>query len=381
MNIDLRICFIDYSKAFDCVSHNKMWKTLRDMNFHPKLIALMKSLYNHQKAVVRLESGNSESFDVNKGVRQGCILSPHLFSLYTEQIMRDVEHDDRKSDYDEVKINGKLRDLRYADDTALLSTTTEGLKKLLEATKEHSESRNLMLNIKKTKIMDTDKCKTKTEIKIGDDIIENVEHFEYLGASFYGDGRSKNEIRRRLAIAQQKLKTMNKLWKGQSIYTKLKVLKACIFPIALYGCEAWTPLQTDIRKIIAFEMKCYRKLLQITWTQKITNAEVRLRLNVTTSHLLQHFKKQKLSYFGHMKRHNTLERTILEGKVEGKRSRGKPRRRWQDDIREWMQMTVTQAGRLAQNRDDYREHVRAATVLGTTFDTVTADVSGAMPYR
>ena len=192
MNIDLRICFIDYSKAFDCVSHKKMWKTLEDMNFPQKLIALLRSLYNHQKAVIRLESGNSESFDVSKGVRQGCILSPHLFSLYTEEIMRNVENDDRKDSYDEVRINGKLRDLRYADDTALLSTTKEGLTNLLKATKEHSESKNLMLNIKKTKIMDTDKCSSKTEIKIGNDTIENVEHFEYLGASFYGDGRSKN---------------------------------------------------------------------------------------------------------------------------------------------------------------------------------------------
>ena len=191
----------------------------------------------------------------------------------------------------------------------------------------------------------------------------------------------KNEIRRRLAIAQQKLKTMNKLWKGQSISTKLRVLKACIFPIALYGCEAWTPLQSDIKRILAFEMKCYRKLLQIIWSQKITNAEVRSRLNITTSHLLKHYKKQKLSYFGHMKRHNTLERTILEGKVEGKRSRGKPRRRWQDDIQEWMQMSVTKAGRLAQDRDVYRKHVWAATVLGTTFDAVTTDVPGATPHR
>ena len=103
--------------------------------------------------------------------------------------MRNVENDDRKDSYDEVRINGKLRDLRYADDTALLSTTKEGLTNLLKATKEHSESKNLMLNIKKTKIMDTDKCSSKTEIKIGNDTIENVEHFEYLGASFYGDGR------------------------------------------------------------------------------------------------------------------------------------------------------------------------------------------------
>mgnify|MGYP002042348569 CR=1 FL=1 len=130
MNKDLRICFIDYSKAFDCVSHKKMWQTLEDMDFDPKLIALLRSLYDKQKAKVQLENTTSECFEVSKGVRQGCILSPHLFSLYTEDIMRRVESDDRQNDYDEVNINGqKIRDLRYADDTALLSNTTEGLTK------------------------------------------------------------------------------------------------------------------------------------------------------------------------------------------------------------------------------------------------------------
>ena len=74
--------------------------------------------------------------------------------------------------------------------------------------------------------MDTDKGLSKTAIEIGEDTIENVEHFEYLGASFYGDGRSKNEIRRRLAIAKQKLNNMKRLWKGQSIETKMRVLRS-----------------------------------------------------------------------------------------------------------------------------------------------------------
>jgi len=281
--------------------------------------------------------------------------------------MRNVANDERQNSYEEVKINGqKLRDLRYADDTALLSTTETGLKKLVEATKEHSEDKYLMLNIKKTKIMDTDKCLSKTAITIGEDTIENVEHFEYLGASFYGDGRSKNEIRRRLAIAKQKLNSMKRLWKGQSIETKMRVLQACIFPVAVYGCEAWTPLKADINRLIAFEMTCYRKLLQITWTQKITNEEVRSRLNISYSHLFKHFKKQKLSYFGHIKRHSTLEKSVLEGREVGKRSKGRPRRRWVDDIKEWLQMSVVKAGGLALDRDAYRGSVRAATRRGPT---------------
>ena len=116
---DLHICFIDYSKAFDCVIHKHLWKTLRDMGINNNIVKLKVNLYAGQQAAVRLECGMSDWFSVSKGNRQGCILSPHLFSLYTEGIMREVEQDSRKDLCNEPNIQGlKLRDLRYADDTA-----------------------------------------------------------------------------------------------------------------------------------------------------------------------------------------------------------------------------------------------------------------------
>ena len=112
-----------------------------------------------------------------------------------------------------------------ADDTALLSNTTEGLKQLIKAAKEHSEAKDLLLNVKKTKIRHSDKCVQETVIVIDGENIENVKHFEYLGSRMEGDGRSRNEIRRRQAIANQKLANMLKLWKGQhDSFENLKIM-------------------------------------------------------------------------------------------------------------------------------------------------------------
>ena len=197
---DLHICFIDYSKAFDCVIHKHLWKTLRDMGIPNNIVKLIVNLYAGQQAAVRLEFGMSDWFSVSKGVRQGCILSPHLFSLYTESIMREVEQDSRKDLYNEPHIQGlKLRDLRYADDTALLSTTTEGLHQLIHSVKEHSENEGLFLNIKKTKIVDTERCKKTSDITVYGETVECLENFEYLGSKIEGNGKYSNEIKRRTA--------------------------------------------------------------------------------------------------------------------------------------------------------------------------------------
>ena len=116
------------------------------MFLHKNIVKLIVNLYAGQQAAVRLECGMSDWLSVSKGVRQGCILSPHLFSLYIDGIMREVEQDSREDLCNEPNIQGlKLRDLRYADDTALSSTTTEGLHQLIHSVKEHSENKGLYM--------------------------------------------------------------------------------------------------------------------------------------------------------------------------------------------------------------------------------------------
>ena len=135
----------------------------------------------------------------------------------------------------------------------------------------------------------------------------------------------------------------------------------CIFPVAIYGCEAWTISKTVEKKITSFKMKCYRKILRISWTERKTNASVLEQLGVKAPQLLHLIKKQKISYFGHIKRHNTLEKLFLEGTCEGRRGRGRPRRRWTQDIGEWMGVSTVEAGRQALERGEFRQAVWEAT--------------------
>ena len=111
------------------------------------------------------------------------------------------------------------------------------------------------------------------------------------------------------------------------------------------------------------EIKCYRKILRISWTERKTNASVLEQLGVKAPQLLNLIKKQKLSYFGHIKRHNTLKKLFLEDTCEGRRGRGRPRRRWTQDIGEWMGVSTVEAGRQALERGEFRQAVWEATSI------------------
>ena len=162
----------------------------------------------------------------------------------------------------------------------------------------------------------------KAAICVDGEKLENVTNFVYLGAQIEANAKTSPEINRRLAIASSKLSKMNCLWKNENIRTKMKILKTCIFPVAIYGCEAWTITKNDEKKIDAFEMKCYRKILRIPWTAKETNESIRAELNIKELHLMKTIRRLKLKYFGHIKRHDdTLEKLMMEGMMEGKRGR------------------------------------------------------------
>ena len=340
-----------------------MIEALKKMNCHYKITNLIINLNKEQLAAVRLESGLTDWFPLKHGVRQGCILSPPIFSMYTETIMRKIEADGELTSFNAVKMHGKeVKELRYADDTVLFAQKPEGLRKLLQSVKTHSESSGLNLNAKKTKIMDLDKTPTTT-IDVHGEQLENVNNFVYLGSRIDADGKSSPDIRYRIAIAISKLNTMAPLWKSQSTELKSRTLKACISPVAIYGCQAWTISKTDEKKITSFEIKCYRKILRISWTERKTNASVLEQLGVKAPQLLNLIKKQNLSYFGHIKRHNTLEKLFLEGTCEGRRGRGRPRRRWTLDIGEWMGVSTLEAGRQALERGEFRQGVWEATSI------------------
>ena len=125
---NIYFCFIDYAKDFDCVDHNKVWKILQEMGIPDHLIFLLRNLYAGQEATVRTGHGTTDELQIGKGVRQGCILSPCLFNLYAEYIMRNAGLEEAQAG---IKIAGRnINNLRYADDTTLMAESEEELKSL-----------------------------------------------------------------------------------------------------------------------------------------------------------------------------------------------------------------------------------------------------------
>ena len=148
---NIYFCIIDYTKVFDCVDHNKLWKILKEMGIPDQLTYLLRNLYAGQEATVRTGHRTTDWFQIRKGVHQGCILSSCLFNLYAEYIMRNAGLDEAQAGIKIARRN--INSLKYADDTTLMAESKEELKSLLMKVKEESETAGLKLNIQKTKIM------------------------------------------------------------------------------------------------------------------------------------------------------------------------------------------------------------------------------------
>ena len=174
---NIYFCFIDYAKAFDCVDHNKLWKILKKMGLPDHLACLLRNLYSGQEAAVRTGHWITDWYQIGKGVCQGCILSPCLFNLYTEYIMRNSGLEEAQAG---IKIAGRnINNLRYADDTTLMAESEEELKSHLMKVKEESEKVGLKLNIQKTKIMTSGPI---TSWQIDRETVETVSDFIFGGA-------------------------------------------------------------------------------------------------------------------------------------------------------------------------------------------------------
>ena len=208
----------------------------RNGNTRPPDLPLEKPVYR-SGAIVRTGHGTTDWFQIGKGVCQGCILSPCLFNLYAEYIMRNAGLDEVQA---ETKIAGRnLNNLRYADDTTLMAESEEELKSLLMKVKKESEKVGLKLNIQKAKIMTFSPI---TSWQIDGETVEKVTDFIFLGSQITADGDCSHEIKRRLLLGRRVMTNLDSILKSRDITLSTKdcLVKAIVFPVAMYGCESWT---------------------------------------------------------------------------------------------------------------------------------------------
>ena len=262
------LCFIDYAKAFDCVNHNKLWKILKEMGIPDHLTCLLRNLYAGQEATVTTGNGAADWFPTGKEVHQGCVLSPCLFNLHAEYIMRNAGLEEAQAG---IKIAGRnINNLRYADNTTLMAESEEELKSLLMKVKEESEKVGLKLNIHKTKIMASGPI---TSWQIDGETVETVSDFIFLGSKITADGDCRHEIKRCLLLGRKVMTNLDSILKSRDITlpTEVHLVKAMVFPVVMYGYESWTVKKAEHQKIDAFELWCWRRLLRVPWTARRSN--------------------------------------------------------------------------------------------------------------
>ena len=207
------------------------------MGIPDHLTCLLRNLYAGQEATVRTGHGTTDWFQIGKGICKGCILSPCLFNLYAEYIMRNAGLDEVQAGIKTARRN--INNLRHADDTTFMAESEEKLKSLLMKVKGKSEKVGLKLNIQKMKVMASGPI---TSWEIDGETVETVSDFIFLDYKITGGGECSHEIKRCLLLGRKVMTNLDSILQSRDITlpTKVHLVKAMVFPVVMYGCEICT---------------------------------------------------------------------------------------------------------------------------------------------
>ena len=378
----LYIAFVDMAKAFDTVCRPALYMVLQSIGCPPKLLKLVSSFHDGMCSSIQYEGSRSREFLVGNGVKQGCVLAPTLFGIYFSVLLR-VAFGDEDNDgiYIRTRFDGSLfnlarfrsrrrttegvcRDLLFADDAALVAHDEQSLQTMLDRLDWACRVFSLNISVTKTKILPQG-VQTAPIISLGEENLATVNRFTYLGSVVTHNLSLDEELAVRIGKAATSFgRLTGRVWGNSklTLKTKIQVYQTCVLSTLLYGSETWTVYSKQEKRLNTFHMRNLRKILHITWRDKISNMEVLRRSGVLSINEL--LRRNRLRWLGHVQRmeDDRLPKQVLYSELsEGTRAVGRPKLRYKDlcktTLRE-LNIDIDNWEGIAEDRGLWRSTIR-----------------------
>ncbi|XP_078612812.1 uncharacterized protein LOC144882704 [Branchiostoma floridae x Branchiostoma japonicum] len=385
-NKGLYVTFVDLTKAFDTVSRKGLWQIMERLGCPPKFLSMVIQLHESQRGQVRSRNDLSESFPITNGVKQGCVLAPTLFTIFFSVMLQQATEDlgDEDGIYIRYRMDGSLfnlrrlqahtktleqliRELLFADDAALVTHTETAMQRVTSCFAEAVRLFGLEISLKKTEVLHQpapQEVYHPPRIMIDESELKPVHQFTYLGSTISSDARIDKEVDNRLAKANSAFgRLYSRVWNNKHLkkFTKVSVYRAVVLTTLLYGSESWVTYRHHLRLLERFHQRCLRSILNIHWSDYITNVEVLEQAEIPSIEAT--LMKTQLRWAGHVSRmeDHRLPKIVLYGELStGYRRRGAPKKRFKDSLKKSLascHIDLHQWPVLAAEREAWRHTV------------------------
>ena len=311
----LYIALIDLTKTFDLVSRKGLFTLLQRVGCPPKLLRMITSFHKDMQGTVQYDSSTSDPFSIKSEVKQGCVLTPTLFGIFFFLLLSYALSQSEDGVYLHTRSDGNLfnlahlrekikfwkvliREMLFADNAALNAHTEGALQRLISSFAHACNEFGLTISLKKTNIVCQD-VSSNPSISNGDYTLEVVEDFTYLGSTISSNLSLDTEVNKRIGKAAALARLRGWVWDNTmlTITTKMKVYQACVLCTLLYSGETWTLYSRQVRRLNTFNLRCLRRILGITWQDRVSNKDVLAQAGVPSRFAL--LSQRRLRWLGH----------------------------------------------------------------------------------